>query len=170
MGRISKTLLFPVNLFPVFCFSVGAYAGFAGGAPWGLWGSAAFVLGALLFLFLAVRSLLKPSPPSRERREELKSKGERIVTLFRAIDRNWSVQVNGRSPVVIYSRDGAGNAYRSGDLWFSGEDSSSWDDPRFRAWQALQAADPGKKYLIPVYVDPRKREDYYMAVEELAVE
>ncbi len=168
--RIGTLLLFIAGLVPVFCFGVGAYAGFSGRAPWKLGGSIGFLLSAVLFFFMALRILLKNGHPlSEEQIMSLKTHGRKIMTQFKALDRRWNIRINGRSPVVIYSQDAEKNTYHSEDLWFSGEDPSSFDDPAFKAWQILQSIDPQKDYMIPVFINPIRKHEYYMDLAGLVV-
>ncbi len=168
--RVGRFLLFIAVLVPVFCFGVGAYAGFSGRAPWKLGGSIAFLLSAVLFFFMALRVLLKNGHPlSEEKIMSLKMHGRKIMTQFKALDRRWNIRINGQSPVVIYSQDAEKNTYYSEDLWFSGEDQSSYDDPVFKAWQILQSIDPQKEYMIPVFINPIKKSEYYMDLAGLVV-
>ena len=100
---------------------------------------------------------------------QLKSSGQVVWANFKALDRRWGIKLNGQSPIVIYAQDDKGITYQSEDLWFSGADSSKYNDPAFIAWQRLQAIDSAKKYTLPVYVDPANAKNYYMDVAGLQI-
>lgn len=94
----------------------------------------------------------------------LKKNGQRVLTTFKAIDRDWQSEAAGESPTVIYSQDANKRTYHSKDLWFSGKDTESYDDRLFKLWQKLQVMDPAmyNKVVIPVYINPTNQQEYYM--------
>lgn len=169
--KILKFILFLAGIFPVFCFGIAAYAAFQGKVEfWGPTEGVIFSLSALLFLYLALKIHLNLRYQRHNVNiQELKSHGQKVMTQFKALDRRWNIEVNGQSPIVIYTQHN-GQVFASEDLWFSGEDSSAYEDPRFQTWQKLQYIDPNKKYLIPVYINPTKKKEYYMDLAGLHIE
>jgi hypothetical protein len=100
----------------------------------------------------------------------LKASGQKTMTTFKALDRKWNVSVNGQSPIVVFTQDQNGTTYQSENLWFYGGDPALFNDPRFQAWQKLQAIDPAKQYMIPVYINPQNPQQYYMDLGDLQVQ
>ncbi len=152
--------------FTVFCFGYGAVSYIQKGLPGG---AIIFILCAILFFFAAVKIALTHSMTlaTKEDDEKLKRNGKLVVTQFKAIDRRWSVQVNGQSPIIIYSQGidpstKQPKVFESKDLWLSGGDASQYQNPAFKAWQALQGADQTRTFLIPVYVDKMNAGRYFM--------
>ncbi len=136
----------------------------------GFWSGIAFLGGALIFLYMAIQSLKQfRTELTKEEIEHLKTTGQQVITKFKAIDRRWNIKINGQSPLVIYSQDTTGRVFESEDLWFEGSDDFRYSDPRFQAWQQLQAIDTSRNYLIPVYINPSKPTKYYMDLADLRV-
>lgn len=152
--------------FTVFCFGYGARVYWMKGSPIS---AVLFVLCAILFLFAAIKIALTQgmTVPTKEDEEKLKRNGRLVLTEFKAIDRRWNIQVNGQSPIVVYSQ-GADpmtkqpRTFESKDLWLSGGDASQYQNPVFKAWQLLQNADKAKSYMIPVYIDKLNPGRYFM--------
>lgn len=162
----TAVITFLALTFTVFCFGYGAWTYWQKSAPIA---AALFVLCAILFLFAAVKIALTQgiTVPTREDDEKLKRNGKLVLSQFKAIDRRWSVQVNGQSPIIIYS-EGTDPAtkqpriFESKDLWLSGGDASQYQNPAFKAWQTLQNVDPTKIFLIPIYIDKMNPARYFM--------
>ena len=126
------------------------------------WGGIVFTaVSIVVFLLLILKWMTGPKLGPAQI-AQLKTDGQRVMAQFKALDRRWNIEVNGQSPVVIYAQDGNGNTYESENLWFTGADSASYDDPQFQAWQKLQANGQTKKYLIPVYINKKNPRQYYM--------
>lgn len=168
--KILKVIIFLVSLFPVVAFSIAAYISFTGKGPWGNFEGILFLVSALVFLLMAVKLPgIIHTPLSKEKIEQLKASGQKLMTEFKALDRRWNIQINGQSPIVVFSQSANGEVFQSEDLWFSGQDASAYNDPRFQAWQKLQSIDPNKKYLIPVYQNPSNPKEYYMDLAGLKI-
>lgn len=75
----------------------------------------------------------------------LKSRGRKIMTDFKALDRRWEFQLNQQPPSVVYTQDQDGRTYESENIWFQGRDATQYNNPAFQAWQKLQAIDTAKK-------------------------
>jgi hypothetical protein len=123
-------------------------------------------LAGLIFFYFSLKSDMGPRIDA-ESAKELKTRGHKVMTTFKAVDRKWNISINGQSPIVVYTQDDTGRTYESEQLWFSGADSAFYDDPRFKAWQTLQSADPDKKYRIPVYINPTNSDEYYMDLSDV---
>lgn len=132
------------------------------------------IMGVFLLLFALSTVPKKYAILSEKDTEVLKTSGTKVLTEFKTLDRRWSLQVNGQSPIIIFSQGkdpstGAMRIFRSQDLWFSGGDTTQFENPTFKAWQKLQSIDPAKKYFIPVYIDQKISEKYFMDIGGLEI-
>lgn len=136
----------------------------------GVGGIVAGAVFAMIGLVLVGAALTTPRSLKTPEIGELLKNGNRISTVFKAVDRDWRFTAGGQPPVVIYSQDAEGRTTCSESLWFQGGDSRWYNDPRFKAWQRLQALDASAhRCTIPVYVSPKDPAVYYMDLSNIEI-
>ncbi len=155
--------VFLMYLVPIMIFGYGTYIFFSRGD---YWTAAGFFVGTVIFflMFLFRRRAL-----SEKKIVWLKAHGQKKMTVFKRVDRRWNTSINGESPMVVYS-EGEGRLFCSEDIWPDDGGPFYLKDATSRALQTLQSRSSNEKYLIPVYINPKKSKEYYMDLGGLQIE
>src|SRR5258708_7686617 len=99
---MSKFLKITVSfswLISTLAFAFGAYVFWISGD---MFASIAFGIGTVIFLIVFLSTLFGGAVSKKEQ-QRLRQSGQKILSEFKALDRRWNFEVNGQSPIIVYS-------------------------------------------------------------------
>lgn len=100
--------------------------------------------------------------------EELIQTGRKVMAEVKSLERGSGTDPDLLDAITVHALGSDGKNYQSKMIWYPSWDSKLYNDPHFKVWQRLQTLDiTQKKYRVPVYLDPKYPELYFMNWVEL---